>query len=211
MNIALFGAPGCGKGTQAQLLTQKLDMVQISTGDLFRTALKEQTPMGLKVKKFLDAGHLVPDDIVVEVVKEAIQGLKKPFILDGFPRNLNQARILEVMLKDLDVSIEKYIFIEVPEKILVDRITGRRVCKSCGSIYHAVSKPPKVNGVCDRCGGEVYQRSDDKLELVSERLKVYHQQTQPLKEFYRAEGRSSEVNGDLETQGVFESLLKLIN
>lgn len=210
MNLALFGAPGCGKGTQAQMLTKHLGMIQVSTGDLFRAAIKGGTPVGKKAKSFLDAGHLVPDEVVVEVVKEAIEGLKKPFILDGFPRTLNQARALNSMLSELKISIGKFVFIEVPDEILTKRITGRRVCRNCGAIYHADTKPELKSGVCDSCGGEVYQRSDDKLELVSERLNVYYQQTEPLKKFYRDQGSYVEVNGDRATQEIFEDLLKIL-
>lgn len=210
MNIALFGAPGCGKGTQAQLLTKKLGMQQISTGDLFRSALKEKTDLGLKVKSYLDAGQLVPDETVVDVVKEAIKNLDKPFILDGFPRNLAQAKVLGEILNKLNVEISKFIFIETSEDVLAKRITGRRVCRSCGSIYHVETQPEKKTGLCDKCGGEVYQRSDDKLELVSERLKVYHEQTAPLKKYYRDKGCYQEIDGNQPSEKVLADILRLI-
>ena len=210
MNVALFGAPGCGKGTQAQMLMKHLSMVQISTGDLFRAAIKNETPLGKKAKGFLDAGQLVPDDVVVEVVKEAIQGIQKPFILDGFPRTLNQARALKLMLGQLGIEIGKFVFIEVPDEILTRRIAGRRVCKACGAIYHADLKPEAIAGRCDKCGSEVYQRSDDRLELVGERLRVYYEQTEPLKKFYKDQGGYVEVNGDRGTQEIFEDILKVI-
>ncbi len=210
MNFALFGAPGCGKGTQAQMLMKHLSMVQISTGDLFRASIKNGTPIGKRAKEFLDAGQLVPDEVVVEVVKQAIQGIQRPFILDGFPRTLNQAKALQSMLSELGIDIGKFVFIEVPDEILTKRITGRRVCKSCGAIYHADVKPEVLSGKCDKCGGEVYQRSDDKHELVGERLKVYYEQTEPLKNFYKNQGGYVEVNGNRGAQEIFEDLLNLL-
>ncbi|MFN7904196.1 MAG: adenylate kinase [Pseudobdellovibrionaceae bacterium] len=210
MNLALFGPPGCGKGTQAKLLVERLQFFQISTGDLLRDALKNGTNVGLEAKKFIDAGQLVPDHVVLELVTESVGKIKKGFILDGYPRNLNQAKQLDEVLKDQKISLKKNIFIEVPRDLLVGRISGRRVCRSCGAIYHIDSKPSKKDCVCDLCGGETYQRSDDRAELVSERLKVYDNSTAPLIEFYKTNKTFYAVDGNKSLETVYGDICKII-
>lgn len=210
MNLALFGPPGCGKGTQAKLLVERLQFFQISTGDLLRDALKKGTQVGLEAKKYLDAGQLVPDDVVLALVQESVRKVSKGFILDGYPRNLNQAKQLEEVLKKENVTLNKNIFIEVPRDLLVGRISGRRVCRNCGAIYHVETKPTKKEGVCDLCGGETYQRSDDKAELVSERLKVYDSSTAPLIEYYKENKTFYTVNGNQGLETVYNEIRRII-
>src|SRR6185312_9322053 len=172
MNIVLFGAPGAGKGTQSALLVERMGMEQISTGDLFRAAIKNKTELGLKAKSYMDKGELVPDAIVIGMVDEVLARLgKNLFILDGFPRTVAQAEALRTILARRAMEIGKAVFLEVPKEELLGRLTGRRVCKSCGAVYHIDSKPPKVAGVCDVCGGEVVQRNDDKEDVIATRLK----------------------------------------
>lgn len=211
MNLILFGAPGAGKGTQSELLIQRLGMTQISTGDLFRAAIKGQTDLGKKAQEYMDKGQLVPDSIVIGMVEEVLQKGVKNFILDGFPRTTAQAQALDELLVKMNLSIGKAIFLEVPMKVLMDRLTGRRVCKNCGTVYHIVSKPTKKEGVCDNCGGEVIQRNDDKAEVIGTRLKAYEEFTSPLKEFYKKAGKYIEVDGNRGTEEVYKEIEKIIN
>ncbi|MCE3009314.1 MAG: adenylate kinase [Proteobacteria bacterium] len=211
MNIILFGAPGAGKGTQSAMLVDKLGMVQISTGDLFRSAIKNSTELGLAAKSYMDRGDLVPDSIVIGMVEEVLKGLKgKSFILDGFPRTVAQAEALGKMLQVNSMSIGKAIFLEVPKEELLDRLTGRRVCQSCGAVYHIHSKPPKEAGVCDQCSGQVVQRNDDKEDVIATRLKTYEENTLPLRGFYRDNGKYVEVSGNREAGQVFEAIRSLL-
>lgn len=209
MNILLFGPPGAGKGTQSELLKSQLKMTHISTGDLFRYALKNQTPLGIEAKKYLDAGQLVPDSVTIDMVRDVLGRIDgNSFILDGFPRNIAQADSLEEMLKVLGLKVEKAIFVAVPPNELVERLSGRRVCEKCGATYHISAMPPRVEGVCDRCGGKVIQRSDDRREVIEDRIKVYEQNTRPLKDYYREKGRLVEVDGRGETEEVFLRIKK---
>jgi adenylate kinase len=211
LNIILFGAPGAGKGTQSAMLVDKLGMVQISTGDLFRSAIKNSTELGLAAKSYMDRGDLVPDSIVIGMVEEVLKGLKgKSFILDGFPRTVAQAEALGKMLQVNSMSIGKAIFLEVPKEELLDRLTGRRVCQSCGAVYHIHSKPPKEAGVCDQCSGQVVQRNDDKEDVIATRLKTYEENTLPLRGFYRDNGKYVEVSGNREAGQVFEAIRSLL-
>lgn len=210
MNIILFGAPGAGKGTQSELLIKRHGMTQISTGDLFRAAIKGQTDLGKKAQEYMDKGQLVPDSIVIGMVEEVLQKGVKNFILDGFPRTVAQAQALDELLVKMSLSIGKAIFLEVPMSILMDRLTGRRVCKSCGAVYHVVSKPSKTEGKCDLCGGEVIQRNDDKAEVIETRLKTYEEFTSPLKEFYKKSGKFTEVDGNRGTEEVYTEIEKII-
>lgn len=210
MNLILFGAPGAGKGTQSELLIKRLGMTQISTGDLFRAAIKGQTDLGKKAQEFMDKGQLVPDSIVIGMVEEVLQKGVKNFILDGFPRTVAQAQALDELLVNMNLSIGKAIFLEVPMKILMDRLTGRRVCKNCGTVYHIVSKPTKTEGKCDVCGGEVIQRNDDKAEVIETRLKTYEEFTSPLKEFYKKAGKYIELDGNRGTEEVYTEIEKII-
>ena len=204
MNLILFGPPGAGKGTQSELLVKRLNMRQISTGDLFRAAIKNQTALGRQAKEYMDAGKLVPDSVTIGMVEEVLTQLKgQSFILDGFPRNAAQAEALDGLLKKLGLKIGKVLFLEVPRAELLTRLAGRRVCKKCGAVYHIASKPTKQPGVCDVCGGEVVQRDDDKEEAIRTRLEVYDKSTAPVKEFYKRSGLSAEVDGTGDTETVF--------
>lgn len=210
MNLILFGAPGAGKGTQSELLIKRANMTQISTGDLFRAAIKGQTELGKKAQEFMDKGQLVPDSIVIGMVEEVLQSGVKDFILDGFPRTVAQAEALDELLQKMNLSIGKAVFLEVPNQVLMDRLTGRRVCKNCGAVYHIVSKPTKKEGICDNCGGEVVQRNDDKAEVIETRLKTYEEFTSPLKEFYKKTGKYIELDGNRPTDDVYKEIETVI-
>lgn len=211
MNIILFGAPGAGKGTQSSLLINNLGMIQISTGDLLRAEIGKKSDLGLQAKQYMDKGQLVPDSVILGMVQKVIESANKPFILDGFPRSVAQAEALQLILSDLKKSIGKAIFLEVPSSILVGRLCGRRVCRSCGEVFHVDSKPSTKEGVCDRCGGELYQRSDDNEVVISERLNAYNQHTMPLKEYYKQAGKLEVVDGNRDTEKVFNDIRRLIN
>jgi adenylate kinase len=212
MNIVLFGAPGAGKGTQSALLVDRMQMVQISTGDLFRAAIKNKTELGQQAQGFMDKGQLVPDSIVIGMVDEVLAKLgKMSFILDGFPRTRAQAEALGKILRQRGLEIGKAVFLEVPREELLSRLTGRRVCKSCGAVYHVSSKPSKVAGVCDNCGGEVIQRNDDQEDVIATRLKTYEENTLPLRAYFRELNKYVEVNGDQDTEVVFSSIKKALN
>ena len=209
MNILLFGPPGAGKGTQSSLLVERRGMKQISTGDLFRAAIKNKTPLGLKVKEILDRGQLVSDDLTVGLVEEALSSLSgKPFILDGFPRTVAQADALALLLKRKNLRLDRVISLQVPNELLMGRLTGRRVCKNCGTTYHVDAKPPKVGNVCDVCGGEVVQRADDRPEAISTRLEAYDSSTRPLKAYYSDRKLLREIDGTGDTEDVFRRVSK---
>lgn len=211
MNLILFGAPGAGKGTQSEMLVKQNGFVQISTGDLLRAAVKGQTELGKKAQTYMDKGDLVPDTVVIGLVEEALKNLKgKSFILDGFPRNSAQAESLDQVLSRNGLSVDKVFSLEVPREVLFKRLTGRRVCKSCGAVYHVDSKPPAKDLVCDACGGVVVQRNDDKEDVISNRLTTYTTATAPLKEYYQGKGRLVELNGDRATDAVYKDILNRI-
>jgi adenylate kinase len=197
MNIILIGPPGAGKGTQAKRMIDRLGVPQISTGDMFRAAVKDGTPMGKKAKEYMDKGALVPDEVVIGVVNERFgkPDCKKGFILDGFPRTLEQAKALDGLLKKLGTRLDHVVVIEVPDDYLVDRLTGRRTCRGCNYMHHIKYDPPKKPGVCDKCGGELYQRDDDKEETIRQRLKTYHDQTSPLIKYYSTQGVVRKIDG----------------
>jgi adenylate kinase len=197
MNIILIGPPGAGKGTQATRMIERLQVPQISTGDMFRAAVKEGTPMGKKAKEYMDKGALVPDEVVIGVVNERFQkpDCKKGFILDGFPRTLDQAKALDELLKNLGTKLDHVVVIEVPDDFLVERLTGRRTCKGCNYMHHIKFDAPKKEGVCDKCGAELYQRDDDKEETIRQRLTNYHSQTSPLIEYYGKQGIVRMIKG----------------
>jgi adenylate kinase len=211
MNILLFGPPGSGKGTQSALLVEQMGMKHISTGDLFRAHIKNKTPLGLEAQSYMDKGNLVPDAVTIEMVKESLGGrgaLNQAFILDGFPRTIPQAEALDQLLKDLGLTLDKALFLEVPEEELVGRLSGRRVCKSCGAVFHVEARPPKKVGLCDVCGAEaLYQRPDDQPEAIRTRLEVYGKTTLPLKDFYQARGKFVSIDGTGNTDQVL-SLIK---
>jgi adenylate kinase len=194
MKIIFLGAPGAGKGTQAEIVSEKLGIPTISTGAIIRGAIKNGTEMGLAAKKYTDAGALVPDEVVIGIIRERLakEDCQNGFILDGFPRTVPQAQALE----DMGVSINKVIDFEVEDEEVMKRLGGRRVCEGCGASYHMLHKRPQVEGVCDRCGAKVVTRKDDAPETIRERLEVYHQQTEPLKAFYAGKGLLVEVAGE---------------
>ena len=212
MNILLFGPPGAGKGTQSALLVEKNKMRHLSTGDMFRAAIKNETPLGVEAKKYLNQGQLVPDSVTIGMVREECAKLNgAPFILDGFPRNVTQAEALEVLLKDLNLKIDRAIFLDVPLDILFGRLTGRRVCKSCGTTYHVKAKPTQKEGICDSCGGAVVQRDDDKESVISNRLNAYEQSTKPLREYYAKKDRLKIVDGLGSSEEVFARLKAVLS
>ena len=197
MKMILIGPPGAGKGTQAKRLMERLGIPQISTGDMFRAAVAGGTPMGLKAKEYMDKGELIPDDVVIGVVKERLSSpdCNKGFILDGFPRTLDQAKALDKILGDMGSRLDHVIVIEVPDDALVERLTGRRTCRKCGYMHHIKFDTPKKDGICDKCGGELYQRDDDKEQTIRERLKTYHSQTAPLVAYYTDKGIVRKIDG----------------
>ena len=212
MNIVLFGAPGAGKGTQSTLLVERSGMLQISTGDLFRAAIKNATELGKTAQGFMDKGELVPDSVVISMVDEVLAKLgNKFFILDGFPRTRAQAEALGLILSKRGLKIGKAVFLEVAKEELLGRLTGRRVCKSCGAVFHILSKPTKVAGVCDVCGGQVIQRNDDKEEVIATRLKTYEENTQPLRAYFKSSGLYVEVNGAQGMEKVFSDIQKVLS
>lgn len=210
MKLILLGAPGAGKGTQAEIVCQKNNIPTISTGNILREALKSGTEMGLKAKSYMESGQLVPDEILIGIIKDRLaqEDCKNGFILDGFPRTVPQAQAL----KDMGVEIDHVIDIEVPDETIMQRLTGRRVCSECGATYHLVNNPPKVAGVCDKCGHELIIRKDDHPDTVKDRLQVYHEQTEPLKDFYGKLGSLFEIDGtksvEQVTKEVFSALEK---
>ena len=208
MKLILLGAPGAGKGTQAENISKKYNIPAISTGDIIRAAIKSGSELGNKVKSFIDAGHLVPDETVIEIIKERLthEDCKNGFILDGFPRTIPQAEALDSLSVEIDFALS----IEVADERIVQRMSGRRVCPSCGMSYHIEYKPSKDNKVCDGCGTELIIRNDDKPETVVERLRVYHEQTEPLKAFYQAKGKLVTVEGQEELKDTTALTFKAI-
>ena len=191
MNLILLGAPGAGKGTQAEIVCDKLGIPAISTGNILREAVKNGTEMGLKAKSFMDSGALVPDDVIIGIIKERLAqpDCSKGFILDGVPRTIAQAEAIETM----GIRIDKVLELQVEDSVIVERMSGRRVCEKCGASYHILNKKSKVEGVCDLCGGKTVIRKDDQPATVLDRLKAYHEQTEPLVEFYRTRGKLAEI------------------
>lgn len=194
MNIILLGAPGAGKGTQGEVISDHFSIPTISTGNIIREALKSGTELGQKAKSFMDKGELVPDRLVIDIIDERLKAedCQNGFILDGFPRTIPQAEALD----DMDIIIDKVIEIDVDDDVILERMSGRRVCEKCGSSYHLQNKKPKVEGVCDKCNGTLVQRKDDKLETVKSRLEIYHNQTKPLVEYYKRQQKLEKVNGN---------------
>jgi adenylate kinase len=202
--IILLGAPGAGKGTQAVMMAEKLKLVQVASGDLFRQALAQQTDLGKKAKVYMDKGQLVPDEITIQMVLERLAKLdcKNGAILDGFPRNIQQAQALDKALAPQSKAIDKVVYIKVSEGELLKRLSGRWICRRCQTPYHEIDNPPKVKGKCDRCGGELYQRDDDNVETVKKRLEVYFAETSPLIDHYKKAGKLLEINGEGSTNAV---------
>ena len=212
MNLVLMGLPGAGKGTQAEQIVDKYKIPHISTGDMFRSAIKEGTDLGLQAKSFMDKGELVPDEVTIGIVRERLSkdDCEIGFLLDGFPRTVPQAEALENILSDLNRKIDFVINIDVEKELLMERLTGRRICKSCGSTYHLVFNPPASEGICDRCNGELYQRADDNEETVQNRLEVNLKQTKPLLDFYETKGYLRNINGQQDIRKVFADLDELL-
>ena len=210
MRIILLGPPGAGKGTQAKLLIERLGIPQISTGDMLRAAVKAGTPLGEEAKAYMDRGGLVPDAVIIGLVRERLQvpDCSRGYILDGFPRTAAQAEALETTLKDLLLSLDHALCLEVPSEDLVSRIAGRRTCRNCGAMYHLRFSPSKRKGVCDACGGETYQRDDDREETVRQRLLVYEEQTAPLIRFYDGRGLLRRIPGTGEIAEIFARMVK---
>jgi adenylate kinase len=195
--IVLLGPPGAGKGTQAKLLTEESGACQISTGDILRKAVAEQTALGKEADAYIKRGALVPDDVIVNLVADRLRqpDCQRGFILDGFPRTIPQAESLDSILNKSGRSLNRVISVQVPQEIIIERLAGRRTCRNCGALAHAVFDPPKRDGICDRCGGELFQREDDREETVANRLKVYETQTAPLVDYYRKRGVLREIDG----------------
>lgn len=212
MRLILIGPPGAGKGTQAEVLTKKLDIPHISTGDMFRKALKEQTPLGMKAKGYMDAGQLVPDTVTIGIVKERLSqaDCANGFLLDGFPRTIPQADALEDTLSELGVQLDGVINIQVNRNELLERLTGRRVCSACGATYHITSNPSEEGHKCQVCHAELIQRSDDTENTVVNRLNVYDQQTAPLVEYYQKKGLLLNIEGSRPVEAVTDQILKIL-
>lgn len=210
MRIILLGPPGAGKGTQAKLLVERLQVPQISTGDMLRAAVKDGTPLGRQAKAFMDRGALVPDDVIIGLVRERLQNpdCARGYILDGFPRTVAQAEALEKTLADLRLSLDHVLCLDVPSEDLVIRIAGRRTCRRCGAMSHVRFSPTKRDGICDACGGETYQRDDDREETVRRRLTVYADQTAPLVRFYEGRGLLRRVAGTGEIGEIFARMVQ---
>lgn len=212
MKIIMLGAPGAGKGTQAKMIAEKYGIPHVSTGDIFRANIKNGTELGMEAKKYMDQGLLVPDELTVKILLDRVAqpDCEKGYVLDGFPRNIPQANVLDKALTELGDSIDYAVNVDVPDENIVKRMSGRRACLSCGATYHIVNVPPKAEGICDACGKELVLRDDDKPETVQNRLKVYHEQTQPLIDFYTEKGVLKTVDGTMEMKDVFEAITAIL-
>ena len=212
MKIVMLGAPGAGKGTQAKKISEKYAIPHISTGDIFRENIKNGTELGKKAQEYMNKGELVPDDLVIEIATTRLlaDDCKEGFLLDGFPRTVYQAEKLDEFLKAHGLELDVVIDIEVGKDELITRLTGRRVCKACGASYHVVNIPPKTEGICDSCGGELFQRADDTVETVNNRIEVYNEQTMPLVDYYKNAGKLAVVDGALSLDTVFAEIVKAI-
>jgi adenylate kinase len=212
MYIVMLGAPGAGKGTQADILSQEMDLPHIASGDLFRQALEKRTNVGLSAKGYMDKGELVPDEITIKMILERIDrpDCASGCLFDGFPRTLQQAKVLDKALEDKGKSIDRAIYIEVPNGELVKRLSGRWLCRACQTPYHITNSPPRTPGKCDKCSGELYQRPDDREETVKERLSVFFAQTVPILDYYKKQGKLVRVDGNLEMQGVAREIVSAL-
>lgn len=212
MKIVMLGAPGAGKGTQAKQIAAKYGVPHISTGDIFRANLKEGTELGLKAKVYMDQGQLVPDSLTLELIMDrfAKDDCRNGYVLDGFPRTIPQAEALTQALKDNNDRLDYAIDVDVPDENIINRMSGRRACAKCGGTFHIKYNPTKVEGICDLCGGELYIRNDDKPEIVTKRLAAYHEQTQPLIDYYRNEGILKTVDGTQDVDKVFEDIVAIL-
>ena len=212
MKIIMLGAPGAGKGTQAKMIASKYQIPHISTGDIFRANIKNGTELGMEAKKYMDQGQLVPDELTVKILLDRVAqpDCSEGYVLDGFPRTIPQAEVLDSALEKLGDSIDFAVDVDVPDENIVRRMSGRRACLSCGATYHIEHIPPKQEGVCDTCGQPLVLRDDDKPETVLKRLKVYHEQTQPLIDFYTKKGVLRSVDGTVDMNDVFEAIVNVL-
>ena len=212
MKIIMLGAPGAGKGTQAKMIADKYQIPHISTGDIFRSIIKEGTELGKEAKTYMDKGLLVPDELTVKILLDRVakDDCKNGYVLDGFPRTIPQAEVLDEALAKLNDKIDYAIDVDVPDENIIRRMSGRRACLACGATYHIEHIPPKTEGICDRCGKELVQRDDDKEETVQKRLNVYHEQTQPLIDFYTKKGILKTVDGTVDMKDVFAAIVKIL-
>lgn len=212
MNLIFLGAPGAGKGTQAKMIAAKYGIPHVSTGDIFRANIKNGTELGKEAKSYMDKGALVPDELTVRILLDRVaqEDCAKGYVLDGFPRTIPQAEVLDAELTKLNDKIDFAINVDVPDENIVRRMSGRRSCPSCGATYHIVHIPPKQEGVCDKCGAALVQRDDDKEETVKNRLKVYHEQTQPLIDFYEKKDVLKNVDGTVDSEEVFAAIVKIL-
>jgi len=212
VQVIFMGLPGAGKGTQAERIVSDFGIPHISTGDMFRAAISEQTPLGLQAKSFMDQGNLVPDEVTIGIVRDRLQkpDAQKGFLLDGFPRTQAQAEALDAMLTELGRKIDVVINMHVKRENLLARLTGRRICKSCGATYHVVFNPTKVEGVCDKCGGELYQRSDDTEEVVATRLDVNIKQSEPILAYYEQKGLLKTIDGEQAIDEVYSEISSIL-
>ncbi len=213
MNIILLGPPGAGKGTQSVRLAQELGLAHIATGDLLRKNVREGTQLGKQAKDFMDKGLLVPDELVAKMLKERFDNpdVKNGFILDGYPRNINQAKTLDSLLRSANLTIDLVVYLDSSEKVILTRLTGRLVCSNCGANFHIKNMPPKVEGTCDKCGGALYQRADDLEETVRQRLKVYKQETASLIKYYESENKLHRLSADGDASEVLKQIIQLAN
>ena len=212
MRLLIMGAPGAGKGTQAALIREEYNIAHISTGDMFRKAIMDKTPMGVIAGQYIEKGNLVPDDVTIALVRERLaeKDCANGFLLDGFPRTYEQAVALDKILKDLHIKLDAVINISVEDEYLVERITGRRVCEKCGASYHIKAAKPKVEGVCDMCGGKLIQRKDDEEETIKNRLQVYYQKTKPVLDYYLKQGIVKNVSGVGDIEDIFLNIKKAL-
>lgn len=212
LRIVLLGPPGAGKGTQAKLLQEEFPACQVSTGDILRKAVAEQTKVGKEASEFIDRGALVPDSVIVKLVAERLKDndCRKGFILDGFPRTIPQAQSLEEILKKMGLDLQHVLLMQVPAGLIVERLAGRRICRDCGALYHRSFDPPKQQGVCDRCGGELRQRDDDREETIKARLDVFDAQTAPLADYYRQRGILREIDGVGKVEDIQKRVIKVL-
>ena len=212
MKIIMLGAPGAGKGTQAKMIADKYSVPHISTGDIFRANIKNGTELGMEAKKYMDQGQLVPDELTVKILLDRVaqDDCKNGYVLDGFPRTIPQANVLDEALNKLGEKIDFAVNVDVPDENIIRRMGGRRACVSCGATYHIEHVPPKTEGICDRCNSELILRDDDKPETVKNRLEIYHEQTQPLIEFYEAKGVLKNVDGTVDMNDVFAAIVSIL-
>ena len=212
MRIVLLGPPGVGKGTQASNIVKKYNIPHISTGDIFRANIKEGTELGITAKAYMDKGLLVPDNLVVSIVKDRLtkDDCANGYLLDGFPRTVDQAEALDRELEEMGIKLDKVVNIDADKDVLINRAIGRRICRTCGATYHVNNNPPKVDGICDLDGGELYQRDDDTVETVTTRIQVYQDQTQPLIDYYRNQGLILDIDGTKAIEDIFNTIVNVL-